>query len=173
MCGLLACVVVVLLSPSFGRARPSGSYRPLLPPDALTNGCYPLPAGVRLDLPYQVRRDGDTVVPGEGRRRRLELQYDLIDVGPATSRLSESFVRAGFRETGSSAGPTPGSRSIRLARKGIGTVSAVVTPLSPLGSDQIVRGTIVLDLPVAAPASDSPVCSDPGSTKRYPTEPTP
>lgn len=171
--GLLVCAVLVALSPSFGRAQPSGSYRPPLPPDALTNGCYPLPGGVRLDLPYQVRHDGDVVVPGEGRRRRLELQYDLLDIGPAAAALSRSFVRAGFRNTGSTAGPTPGSRSIRLSKRGVGTVSAVLTPLSPLGSDQIVRGTVVLDLPVAARASEAPVCSDPASTKRYPTEPTP
>ncbi|HYG92231.1 MAG TPA: hypothetical protein VD859_01480, partial [Nocardioides sp.] len=38
-------LAVLLLSHRIGRAEPTGDYRPELPPDALTNGCYPLPSG--------------------------------------------------------------------------------------------------------------------------------
>jgi len=171
--GLLVCAVLVALSPTFGRAQPTGAYRPLLPPDALTNGCYPLPAGVSLDFDYQVRRDGNVTLAGEGRRRRLELQYDLIDINAAAAALTESFVRAGFHADHVPTDPTASaSRRVRLAKKGVGTVNAVLTPLSPLRSGQIVRGSIVLDLPVAVRASNAPVCSDPASTKRFTAEPT-
>lgn len=171
--GLLVCAVLVALSPTFGRAQPSGAYRPPLPPDALTNGCYPLPAGVTLDFAYQVRRDGDVTLAGEGRRRRLQLQYDLVDIDAAAAALTRSFVRAGFRtDHDSQQVVPPGGRRVTLSKPGIGRVSAVLTPLSPLRSDQIVRGTIVLDLPVTARASKAPVCSDPASTKRFTAEPT-
>lgn len=170
---LLVCAVLVALSPTFGRAQPSGAYRPLLPPDALTNGCYPLPAGAKLAFAYQVRRDGDVTIPGEGRRRRLQLQYDLVDIDAATAALTESFTRVGFRVVPDATGAAPaGSRSVRLTKPGIGPVSAVLTPMSPLRPGQIVRGTIVLDLPVARRASNAPVCSDPASTKRFTAEPT-
>ena len=46
-------------------------------------------------------------------------------------------------------------------------ISAVVIPIDPLREDQIVRGTIVLDLPVVARQSSAPVCSDVTSTKRF------
>ncbi|HWU23753.1 MAG TPA: hypothetical protein VN088_19600 [Nocardioides sp.] len=167
-CGLVACVAVVLLSPSFGRAQPSGAYRPPLPPDALHNGCYPLPAGVHLDLRYQVRHDGDVRGP-DGLRRRLVLQYDLVDLDTAAAAFTRSFVAAGFHEHSGSIpdGVAPTGRTITLVKSGVGPVRATLTPLSPSGPDQIVRGSIVLDLPVAARASASPVCSDPSSTKRF------
>jgi hypothetical protein len=155
--GLLV-LVLVALSPAFGRAHPTGAYRPPLPPDALTNGCYPLPDGVRLDLPYQVRSDGDAAG-----RRRLVLQYDLLDRDAAAGRLAADFARAGWRRTGADpARPT-------FTKDG-STVHAVVAALSPLTKEQIVRGTITLDLPSVAVRSSAPVCRDVTSTKRFPSD---
>lgn len=143
--------VLVVLSPSFGRAEPTGEYRPPLPPDALTNGCYPLPEGVRFDFSYQVRSDGDL-----GGRRHLVLQYNLIDRDEAVEAVTAAFTAAGFSDRG----------SLRL-EKGDVVVSGRAYPMDPLAEDQIVRGTVELDLPVVERQSDDPVCSDVESTKRF------
>ncbi|MFL6062279.1 MAG: hypothetical protein ACJ72E_13690 [Marmoricola sp.] len=168
---VLVAAVLVVLSPTFGRATPSGAYRPPLPPDALTNGCYPLPGGVKLDFPYQVRHDGD--VNGE---RHLVLQYDLIDRDAAVTALTKSFGAAGFHTPvddvlGSiSTDGHPDAVPVVLEKQGIGTIQALVYPLSPLKKDQIVRGTIDLYLPSEPAQSSAAVCSDVTSTKRFPSD---
>lgn len=157
-------VVLVALSPSFGRAEPTGQYRPPLPPDALTNGCYPLPDGVRFDFSYQVRSDGDV-----GNRRNLVIQYNLVDRDEALAAVTAAFTDAGFTP-GSVAVGYPGDRddvrTFALAR-GDDTVTGLVIPMVPLTEDQLVRGTIELSLPVVERRSDDPVCSDVESTKRF------
>lgn len=165
---VLVAAVLVALSPTFGRATPSGAYRPLLPPDALTNGCYPLPDGVRLDFPYQVRHDGD--VNG---RRNLVIQYDLIDRDAAVAALTKSFAAAGFRTpVDDGVASTDGDTSARevVLQKGTTRVIARVVPMDPLTKDQIVRGTITLDLPSEQVRSSAAVCSDVTSTKRFPSD---
>lgn len=149
-------VVLIALSPSFGRAKPTGEYRPPLPPDALKNGCYPLPEGVELDFSYQVRTDGDV-----GGRRILVLQYNLIDLDEAVRSLVNSFLDAGYTRTGDE------PADLRFEKPGSPDVFASATPLSPLKDDQLVRGTIQLDLPIVARQSDDPVCSNVESTKRF------
>lgn len=156
---VVLAVVLIALSPSFGRAEPSGEYRPPLPPDALKNGCYPLPDGLQLGFSYQVRTDGDV----EG-RRQLVVQYNLIDREEAFEALLSDFEDAGYERTESSnRGPGLGAS----LRKGDVEVNAVVSALDPLTDDQLVRGTIELDLPVVARQSDAPICSDVESTKRF------
>jgi hypothetical protein len=150
-------VAVVLLSGSSGRAHPTGGYRPDLPPAALTNGCWPLPAGVVLDFPHQVRTDGDL---GDPPRRQLVLQFDVIDADTARAELREAFLVAGFADS------RDDREQLVFERPGFGTVSALVTPL-PGAEDFVVRGTIVLDLPVSAPSTSDPVCDQPSSTKRF------
>ena len=78
LAGIGIILAVLLLSHRFGRAEPTGSYRPVLAPDALENGCFPLPGGATLDFAYQIRRDGDREIGGE-MRRLLVGQYDEID----------------------------------------------------------------------------------------------
>lgn len=155
-------VVVVAFSGSFGRAQPLGSYRPVLAPAALSNGCWPLPDGVALDFPYQVRTDGDVGPPGR-ERRHLVLQFDLIDVDTARQQVIDAFVSAGFTEAAppSPAGPV-------LVKPGIGRVEVEATALAGVPDDSIVRGTIVLTLPSTQVQTDSLLCSDPYSTKRFP-----
>ena len=84
-------LVAVLVSPALGRAVPSGAYRPELPPDPIELGCYPLPSGLTLDFPYQVRRDGD--VRGQ---RVLTLQWDELDAADVRRLLAEALDRAGL-----------------------------------------------------------------------------
>lgn len=140
----VVAVVVIALSPHAGRADPTAHYRPPVPPDALTNGCYPLPQGLRLDFPYQVRQDGPD--PADAGKRRLVVQYDEIGDRHVRELLDGALAHAGL----------PSS-------------SAVVTPLPGRADDSIVRGTIVLTLPAVANQRPSdPVCSDPASTKRQP-----
>lgn len=154
--GALALVVA---SSSFGRAVPTGNYRPPLAPDALTNGCYPLADGIELDFPYQVRRDGD-VTTADGPRREVVLHWDELDVDELEAALDRSLADAGYRRTA----PLDWT-------KGPHRVTATVSELPGLLEDSIVRGTVVLDLPVTPLSSDDPVCDDPYSTKRFPADP--
>ncbi|MCZ4500178.1 MAG: hypothetical protein JWQ74_2733 [Marmoricola sp.] len=167
----LAVVLLVLaaLSPAFGRADPQSGFRPALPPDALTNGCYPLPDGLRFTFPYQVRTDGDTVSLDGRKVRTLFVQYDDLDEARARAALTADFARAGFRSLASA----PTTRNLTFSRIDTGLVGAAFVPLSAPHDDGIVRGTIVLTLPRVAVASTAEVCSDPNSTKRFPPgEPT-
>jgi hypothetical protein len=146
---VLAALALVLISPHVGRAEPTGNYRPLLPADALANGCYPLPAGMTIDFPYQVRSDGDVDGPG-GRHRRLVLQYDEIDRATAQQRITAALQRAGLP-----------------------VASATVTAYPRVPADSIVRGEIELSLPVVAQQTDVPdpdQCANPFSTKRFPPD---
>lgn len=164
--GVVAVVVLVLLllSHQFGRAVPTNNYRPLLPADALETGCFPLPDGARLDLPHQIRRDGDHATP-TGERRELFGQYDLVDRDEALRRIVAAFTAVGFVE-----GPREddGDGVAVVLTKGSQTVRARVAELPDTSVDTLVRGEFTLDLPVVAAAKDDPVCSDPKSTKRWP-----
>jgi hypothetical protein len=133
-------VVAILLSPALGRAVPAGSYRPPLPPDTIELGCYPLPPGLTLDFPYQMRSDGDV-----GGRRVLTLQWDELAAADVRRRLGAALHRAG------------------LPRR-----AATVTPYPDVPPDAIVRGTVVLQLPVVPLSGDAPACRDPETTKRFP-----
>jgi hypothetical protein len=135
-------VVAILISPALGRAEPTNNYRPALPPDPIALGCYPLPRGLTLDFPYQVRSDGNV-----GGRRVLTLQWDELDAAAVRRLLGAALHRAG------------------LPRR-----SATVTPFSDVAPDAIVRGTVVLRLPVVALANDDPECRDPVATKRFPPD---
>ncbi|KAA1427774.1 hypothetical protein [Nocardioides antri] len=135
-------VLAILVSPALGRAEPTGRYRPQLPADPLELGCYPLPPGLTLDFPYQVRKDGD--VDGV---RVLTLHWDELDAAEVRRRLAAALVGAG------------------LPRR-----SATVTPFPELTPDMIVRGEVVLRLPVARLSSADPACTDPATTKRFPDD---
>jgi hypothetical protein len=152
-------VAVILVSGSFGRAHPTGNYRPDLPAAALTNGCWPLPTGVVFDFPHQVRTDADI---GDPPRRHLVLQFDVIDVATARERVADAFRSAGFEQSGSA-----GAERLVFEKPGFGTVSAEVTPLAGAAGEYVVRGTIVLDLPSSAPLTHDPACDQTFSTKRF------
>lgn len=149
----VAALVLVLLGGAFGRAEPTGNYRPPLSPDALTTGCYPLADGLELDFPYQVRHDGD-----DGVRRELVLHWDELDPDELESSLAASLTAAGYERTG----------DLAWAR-GDHVVTARVTPFD-VPDDSIVRGELVLELPATPLSSDDPVCADPYSTKRFPAD---
>ena len=144
---LVLVVAALLVSPHVGRAAPTGNYRPVLPADAIANGCYPLPAGLTLDFPYQVRRDGD-VGHGARRHRRLVLQYDRLEPASVRARLTAALRRAGLPPR-----------------------AAAVTAYPRVPDDAVVRGQVVLTLPVVEQSPDAPdpaQCANPFSTKRFP-----
>ena len=139
----LVTVVLVALSPAFGRAPVHGTYRPLLPQDGLTTGCYPLPGGAVPDFAYVLRHDGDTLVAG-GVRRRVVLHFDRIGAAEAVARIEA-----------------------QLAAVGAADDTRVWARDFDVPADAVVRGEMVLDLPVTPRQSDRPVCADPNSTKRW------
>lgn len=166
LAGIVAVLVVLLLSHTFGRAEPTGDYRPDLPADALATGCFPLPGDARLSFAYQVRRDGDVEVDGELRRRLLG-QYDEIGASEALAAIVADFEAVGFV---SSARPAPWDAVLRQPGGRADVVRVMVEDLPGTDADTLVRGTFELDLPVQTVAADDPVCSDPKSTKRWPAD---
>jgi hypothetical protein len=168
LAGIVAVLAVLLLSHRFGRADPTEDYRPVVPPDALTNGCYPLPGDVRFSFGYQIRLDGDVRVDGE-LRRRLIGQYDELDAPEALDAIVADFAAAGFV-----AARRPAPYGAVLREPGAGRheiVRVMVEQLRDIEEDTIVRGTFELDLPVVEPPKDAPdVCSQPKSTKRWDDE---
>ncbi|KAA1419528.1 hypothetical protein F0U44_13975 [Nocardioides humilatus] len=160
-------LVVLLLSHTFGRAEPTGDYRPDLPADALATGCFPLPGDTRLTFGYQVRHDGDVEVDGE-LRRRLVAQYDELDDTEALAAIVADFEDAGFV---ASQRPAPYDAVLRAPGSGRGEVVRVMVEALPdTDDDTLVRGTFELDLPVVKAAKDDAVCSDPKATKRWPQD---
>ena len=155
-------IALIAFSSSFGRATPTGSYRPDLPPAALSTGCWPLPSGVRFDFAYQVRVDGDIGDAGQ-ERRRLVMQFDLIDVATARERVTRAFIAAGFDR-----GSVGSGEALAFHKPGVGQVAVKLSALPGTTGDSIVRGTIVLDLPSTRVQSNDPVCSQPFATKRFP-----
>lgn len=146
---LLGIVVLtaLLISPHVGRAEPTGRYRPVLPTDAIDAACFPLPVGLTLDFPYQVRSDRD-VGRGATRHRRLVVQYDEIDAATARARIGAALLRAGLPP-----------------------YAADVTAYPRIPAEALVRGQIVLRLPLAHRQPDAELrgdCLDPFSTKRFP-----
>jgi len=147
----VAVLIVLGFAGATGRAVPGGNYRPTLPPAALENGCHPLPAGLRLDFPYEVRHDDV-----ERGTRTLLLHYDLLDEQAVRQRLAASFQAAGLA-------PRPGSG---YALPDGGEIRAEVRPFD-VPADSIVRGEVRLVLPEAPPTSAEAVCDRPSSTKRF------
>jgi hypothetical protein len=139
----VAAVGVVLASPLFGRAEVSGQYRPLLPPDGLTTGCYPLPGDVVPDFAYVLRHDGD-MLTADGLRRRAVLQVDRVDATEAAGVLEGQLADAGAGD------------DVRISARDF-----------DVADDAIVQGELVLDLPVVARQLDEPTCRDANSTKRF------
>lgn len=162
--GVAVAVVVLLLSHAFGRAQPTGNYRPPRTTDAIASGCYPLPGNVQLDgLAYQVRRDRD-VRTKAGPRRQLRGQYDLVGRDEAVARIVAAFAKAGFRERSRR---TDGRSLVVQLARGKEAIGVTAADLPGTDEDTLVRGEFVLDLPVVEVAKDDPVCSDVTSTKRY------
>ncbi|WP_139982412.1 hypothetical protein [Nocardioides litoris] len=138
-----AAVALVVVSPFLGRADVSGQYRPLLPPDGLASGCYPLPGGVVPEFAYVLRRDGD-MLSVDGLRRRAVLHYDRVSGAEATAVLEQQLAAAGVDEP-----------------------VTITTEDFDVPADSVVRGEMVLDLPVVARQRDEPTCRDANSTKRF------
>jgi hypothetical protein len=144
--GAAVLLLLIVLSPTFGRADPTGSYRPELPPDALTNGCWPLPGGVRLDFGYQIRSDELLATTTGGKRRLLVLHYDEVSGEEAIDSVESGFATAGVAD-----------------------VQVIADDFVGTAPDAVVRGQMVLDLPPSRPEG-RPECRAPFSTKKFTPE---
>lgn len=143
------CVGVVVASPLFGTARPTGVFRPPATVTRLAGACSPLPDGVELDVAHQVRSDltqGD----GDHERRLIRVQLDLVDPDEAESEVVADLLAAGFSEQTAVDG---GYR--RFRRDDYGVIGLAVEPLWDDRADAIVRGVMRLRLP-ATTAEDEP-----------------
>lgn len=156
---ILAAVLIVAFSNSFGRAEPTGNYRPPLPPVTLDTGCYPLPEGVHFDFSYQTRRDGD-VETKRGIRRVLRIQWNLVDLEQARRNVLTAFTDAGFTLVSEE------GNEVRVTRQDVGEVRWRLDPLD-VADDVVVRGWVVFDLPGIARQSDAAICGYPSVTKRF------
>lgn len=168
--GLLALLLVLsALGSSFGRADPTGSYRPELVGDTIKDGCYPLPGGAQLPFPYVVRTDGD-VETADGPRRHLVLHWSNVDRAEVLDGLEAAFAEVGLTDA-----TREGDDVLTLAGTVDGEpveVRAELTDLDNPAPEPIVRGRVELDLPVAERAADAPAtCDDKFTTKRFPAGP--
>lgn len=156
---ILAAVLIVAFSNSFGRAEPTGNYRPPLLPAALDTGCYPLPDGVDFDFSFQVRRDGDRQTDA-GIRRELRIQWNLVGLEQARKDVLAAFTDAGFTVVRDE------ERAATVRRADVGEVSWRLSPLD-VSEESIVQGWVVFDLPAVARQSDAEECGWPSVTKRF------
>lgn len=167
--GILLVIVIlaVAFSNEFGRAEPTGRYRPELPPPTLTLACYPLPGDATLDFGAVVRTDGDVTLDGVP-RRQMVLHYLDLDVAGVRAALVEAFTEAGYVETGASAGAGSATTVTMTGPNGAYLVFDIEAFDVP--EETVVKGEVTLDLPVQELASDDPWCSNWYATKRFPTE---
>jgi hypothetical protein len=142
----LTLPVLAVVGGTLDRAEPTGSYRPTLPPAALSTGCRPLPGDAALDFPHVVRSDDD--VPADGgaaAHRRLTLHYLEVDADAVRAALAATFPA--------------------------GSVRAQVTPYD-VAPGTVVRGEVRLRLPALSPAEtgSGPACDQPYATKQFPPD---
>lgn len=142
----LALPALAVVGGTLDRAEPTGSYRPTLPPAALTTGCRPLPGDATLPFAHVVRTDDD--VPADGStpaHRLLTLHYLKADADDVRAALAATF-------------PT-------------GPVGAEVTPYD-VEPGTVVRGEVRLRLPPLSPkeAGTGPACDQPYATKQFPPD---
>lgn len=162
----IVLVVLMLIGGRLDRAPVDPVYRPALAAAPFGTVCDPLPPGVRLDLPVQLRADRMLTLPDESVVRRLDLHFDLVDADAAEEAVVSALVDAGFGET-TETSPDPDAAR-QFDRADYGTVALGVRAFD-VPDDSIVRGAIALDLP---PDSLTPVqvasCTDQQQTKRFP-----
>lgn len=106
-----------------------------------------------------------------GARRSMVLHWSLFDLDEIRDRLRASFTRAGFEVAGR--GDTGPELSLTRTEPdgSITHVRARLTELDNPAPDPIVRGVLVLDLPVAARSSADSDCANPFVTKRFEQHP--
>ncbi len=161
-------VVVVLVAMGVGGrledAPTGGQYRPAIPPSPFGTICDPLPDGVVLDLPVQLRTD--RWAPA-GTVRRLTLHYDLRDEADAEADVTAALWRAGFRPVAPAEGADPVVEQW-YDRPDYGRVGVTITPFD-VDASSVVRGRLDLDLPPGSlDDTTASACTDYVQTKRFP-----
>lgn len=161
---IVLAVLAGAFSNEFGRAEPTGRYRPELPPRTLDLPCFPLPDGARLDeLEAVVRWDGDVTIDGVP-RRRMVLHYLETDLAGARETIVAAFTAAGFTVVPV---PRPQPDHVTLTDAG-GDYVVVDLAAFDVPEETVVKGEATLDLPVQQLASDDPWCANWYATKRFP-----
>ncbi len=166
----LGVVVVVLVAMGVGGrlddAPTEGQYRPAIPPSPFGTICDPLPDGVVLDLPVQLRTDRWLAAPA-GTVRRLTLHYDLRDEADAEADVTAALWRAGFRPVAPAEGADPVVEQW-YDRPDYGRVGVTITPFD-VDASSVVRGELDLDLPPGSlDDTAASACTDYVQTKRFP-----
>lgn len=168
--GGLGAVGVVLVAMVVGGrlddAPTEGRYRPALPPSPFGTICDPLPDGVVLGLPVQLRRDRWLATDG-GTVRRLTLHYDLHDEEHAARQVRLALRAAGFSPAAPAEGADPAVEQW-FDRPDYGRVGVTVAPFD-VDPSSVVRGRISIDLPTGSlDDTTASACTDYVQTKRFP-----
>ncbi len=166
----LGVVVVVLAAMVAGGrlddAPTDGRYRPALPPSPFGTICDPLPDGVVLDLPVQLRTDRWRSTP-DGTVRRLTLHWDLADEAVAEQEVALALRAARFVPVAPAEGADPAVERW-YDRPDYGRVGVSVTPFD-VDASSVVRGEIEIDLPPGSlDETTASACTDYVQTKRFP-----
>lgn len=166
----LGAVVAVLLALVVGGrlddAPTVGSYRKPLPPSPFGTRCDPLPEGVVLDLPVQLRTDRWLATPS-GTVRRLTLHYDLRDEDEAETAVVQALRDAGFAPVAAAEDADPDIERW-FDRPDYGRVGVRVVPFD-VDPASVVRGRLDLDLPPGSlDQATASACTDYVQTKRFP-----
>jgi hypothetical protein len=144
----IALLLMAVLSISAcSQSEPVGLNRAQLPAPALSGTCWPLPDDVRFSFSLQARSERH-VRTADGNRIVFTLQYDLTSGDAVRTTVDDALSTAGFTSL-----RRIGNWSY-YERAGYGLVGRRVTPLADVPDDNIVRGTIDLDLPAAAVAKE-------------------
>jgi hypothetical protein len=166
----LGAVVLVLVALVVGGrlddAPTAGRYRPALPPSPFGTICDPLPDGVVLDLPVQLRRDR-WLATKRGTVRRLTLHYDLHDEEDAEHQVRLALRAARFSPVAPAEGADPAIEQW-FDRPDYGRVGVTVAPFD-VDPSSVVRGRISIDLPPGSlDETTASACTDYVQTKRFP-----
>lgn len=146
----LVAMLVVLLAGCGDRAPVTGINRPPLARPALSGPCWPLPTEDRFGFAFQGVDDAFYRTADDEKRRDVTLQYDQVDGDEVAAEVDELLADAGFSPV---ATPTwappasPGADEAWFELAGYGIVGRAVLDLDGVPADNIVRGTLVLDLP--------------------------
>ncbi len=159
-------LVAMVVGGRLDDAPTDGRYRPALPPQPFGTICDPLPDGVVLDLPVQLRADRLLDTRG-GPVRRLDLHYDLRDEAEVEFEVTAAFRGAGFRPASPATGADPAIEQW-FERADYGRVGVAVTPFD-VDDSSVVRGALTIDLPAfSLDLATRVACRDFVQTKRFP-----
>lgn len=152
---LVAAALLLALAGCATPATPLGVNRPPLPPPALSGPCWPLPTEQRFDFSFQTR-DDQFVRTAEGEKRRLlTLQYNRVDAAEVLTQVDDLLRGADFVDGVAPVGSADDTAGWAwLEQDGYGAVGRRAEDLPGIPPDNLVRGTLLLDLPSSSYRKD-------------------